>query len=71
VSNHGPDCQVDAWTAETVVEWWNRCGRCNKWRVRAEYIEMYDQHGWWPECLNCAVKTLGDLATTATTQAGA
>ncbi len=56
------DHKPHSWTASTLVEWGKRCDQCKRWRVRARYLEMYDDHGWWRECLNCAVDDLGDLA---------
>lgn len=39
-----------------------RCCRCGKRRVFARAVEMYPrsgtQHGWWHECIACAVDEL-------------
>lgn len=56
---------VNGWAdpSSVIIEWFNHCGRCGKKRIRAQYVEMYTATGrWWPECLRCAVVTLGDVA---------
>ena len=55
---------VNGWTDpnSVIINWFYRCGRCGKRRIRAQYVEMYAPGRWWPECLKCAVATLGDKA---------
>ena len=64
--------RADAWTENSIVEWWTRCDRCKRRRLRARYHEVHgrrpepDQYGltgcWWRECLSCMVQTLTALS---------
>jgi hypothetical protein len=59
---------AESWTERSIVEWFTRCDRCKRRRLRARYHEVHgkrpepDQHGltgcWWRECLACFIATL-------------
>lgn len=51
------------WTVDAITEWFMRCDRCKRWRLRSRYHEFYGEPGagWWRECMDCSFATVAAL----------
>jgi hypothetical protein len=53
---HGPG---SAWTLEPDRRWFTRCDTCGRFRLWADYFEVYGaRSNWWWECERCLLATV-------------
>lgn len=57
--------EAAGWTANHYRRWCTRCDQCGKWRLVADYYEVYppldsegDAAGWWFACSWCLLDIL-------------
>lgn len=55
------------WTEDHFRRWFGRCDQCDKWRLVADYYEVYpplhgpdEERGWWWACSWCLIDIIND-----------
>ncbi len=56
------------WTTHHSRRWFTRCDQCSKWRLVADYYEVYpplgsegDEAGWWWACTRCLLDIVSTM----------
>lgn len=60
--------KADGWTTEHTRRFFTHCDQCSKWRVAADYYEVYppldsegDEAGWWWACTSCLMDNISSM----------
>ena len=60
--------KASGWTTEHTRRFFTHCDQCRKWRVAADYYEVYppldsegDEAGWWWACTSCLMDNISSM----------